>query len=87
MNNQHTTQTLSYYNQNAAQFSDSTQSLDFTSVQDKFLSFYRRRRTSWTLAAAPEEIQNISWITGFAQMPSTVQKNFAESPPNIPESL
>ena len=39
MNNQHTTQTLSYYNQNAAQFSDSTQSLDFTSVQDKFLSF------------------------------------------------
>lgn len=39
MNNQHTTQTLNYYNQNAAQFSDSTQSLDFTSVQDKFLSF------------------------------------------------
>lgn len=39
MNNQHTTQTLSYYNQNAAQFSDSTQSLDFASVQDKFLSF------------------------------------------------
>lgn len=39
MNNQHTTQTLSYYNQNAAQFSNSTQSLDFTSVQDKFLSF------------------------------------------------
>lgn len=39
MNNQHTTQTLNYYNQNAAQFSDSTQSLDFASVQDKFLSF------------------------------------------------
>lgn len=39
MNNQHTTQTLSYYNQNAAQFSNSTQSLDFSSVQDKFLSF------------------------------------------------
>ena len=39
MNNQHTTQTLSYYNQNAAQFSNSTQSLDFASVQDKFLSF------------------------------------------------
>lgn len=39
MNNQHTTQTLNYYNQNAAQFSDSTQSLDFTSVQDKFLTF------------------------------------------------
>lgn len=38
MNNQHTTQTLNYYNQNAAQFSDSTQSLDFASVQDKFLS-------------------------------------------------
>ena len=39
MNNQHTTQPLSYYNQNAAQFSNSTQSLDFSSVQDKFLSF------------------------------------------------
>lgn len=39
MNNQHTSQTLSYYNQNAAQFSNSTQSLDFTSVQDKFLTF------------------------------------------------
>ena len=39
MNNQHTTQTLNYYNQNAAQFSDSTQSLDFASVQDIFLSF------------------------------------------------
>ena len=38
MNNQHTTQTLNYYNQNAAQFSNSTQSLDFASVQDKFLS-------------------------------------------------
>lgn len=38
MNNQHTTQTLNYYNQNAAQFSDSTQSLDFASVQGKFLS-------------------------------------------------
>lgn len=31
--------TISYYNQNAAQFSNSTQSLDFASVQDKFRSF------------------------------------------------
>ncbi|WP_321024130.1 class I SAM-dependent methyltransferase [Eisenbergiella porci] len=39
MNDNHTTQTLNYYNQNAARFSNSTQSLDFASVQDKFLSF------------------------------------------------
>lgn len=38
MNDKHTAQTLNYYNQNAAQFSDSTQSLDFAPVQDKFLS-------------------------------------------------
>ena len=31
-------QTLDYYNQNATQFTHSTQSLDFASVQDKFLS-------------------------------------------------
>lgn len=33
-----TTQTLDYYHQNAAHFTCSTQSLDFASVQDKFLS-------------------------------------------------
>ena len=87
MNNQHTTQTLNYYNQNAAQFSDSTQSLDFASVQDKFLSFLQPQDTSWTSVAAPEETRNISCLTAVAQMPSMVRRNFAELPPNMPESL
>lgn len=38
MNDKYTIQTLNYYNQNALQFSSSTQSLDFVSVQNKFLS-------------------------------------------------
>lgn len=38
MNAKHTPHTLDYYNQNAAHFTCSTQSLDFASVQDKFLS-------------------------------------------------
>lgn len=38
MNAKYTPHTLDYYNQNAAHFTCSTQSLDFASVQDKFLS-------------------------------------------------
>lgn len=39
MNDKYASQTLNYYNQNAPQFSSSTQSLDFASIQNKFLSF------------------------------------------------
>lgn len=39
MNNQHTTQIPELLQPKRRQFSDSTQSLDFASVQDKFLSF------------------------------------------------
>ena len=39
MNDKYASQTLNYYNQNAPQFSSSTQSLDFAPIQNKFLSF------------------------------------------------
>lgn len=38
MNDKYTMQTLDYYNQNAAQFTGSTQSLNFATIQDKFLT-------------------------------------------------
>ena len=39
MNDKYTTQTLYYYSQNATQFTHSTQSLNFSFTQNKFLSF------------------------------------------------
>ena len=52
--------TLQYYNQNATKFIENTKSVEFHSVQDKFLSF-RPALIFWILAVDPDAIVNIFW--------------------------
>ena len=53
--------TLQYYNQNATKFIENTKSVEFHSVQDKFLSTFRTALIFWILAVDPDAIVNIFW--------------------------
>lgn len=51
--------TLQYYNQNATKFIENTKSVEFHSVQDKFLSYLSAG--SYILAVDLDAIVNIFW--------------------------
>lgn len=53
--------TLQYYNQNATKFIENTKSVEFHSVQDKFLSYLSAGSYILDLAVDPDAIVNIFW--------------------------
>ena len=53
-------ETLDYYDKNAETFAGGTADIEFSAMQDLFLSFLQER-LFWILAAAVDGIQDISY--------------------------
>ena len=52
--------TINYYNKYTKSFIQTTRSVDFTNIQNKFLSYLPSGASILDLGAVPDAIQNIS---------------------------